>query len=241
MSEHRSLKQRIRQGDIIVGVSVPVRIEKGQLEDILGQDTYGFVSVDSQHSPYTEEGLVAFCAMAAGLDIPVQFRIKHTRHAYLIGNILDLGPWGIEVPLVEDEATVDEALAVFYYPQTGKRSWGGTARYGIQGREDRLTYAQWWNDTGVLCLQMETIRAVTAARRLAKPGVDCLTWGPADLSFDLEAHPEHPFKSVDDCLRHVLQQLQGTDVKISFRNYTPDLRNKYIDMGVTVFMERPKS
>lgn len=241
MSESASLKQRIRRGDIVVGVSVPIEIEKGRLEDILSRDTYGFVSVDSQHSPYNEERLVAFCALAAEVGIPVQFRIKHPRHAYLIGNILDLGPCAIEVPLVEDEATVDEALAAFYYPQMGKRSWGGAARYGIQGRDDRLTYAAWWNEHGVLCLQMETIRAVTQARKLIKPGVDCLTWGPADLSFDLEAHPEHPFRSVDDCLRHVLKQLEGTDVRISFRNYTPDLRNKYIDMGVTVLMERPKS
>ncbi len=241
MSEAMSLKQRIRNGEIIIGVSAPLDIEKGQLEDILGRDTYGFVSVDSQHSPYNEERLVEFCAMAADIGIPVQFRIKHTRHAYLIGNILDLGPMAIEVPLVEDEAIVDEALAAFYYPQVGKRSWGGAARYGIQGREDCLTYAAWWNETGVLCLQMETIRAVTNARQLAKPGIDCLTWGPADLSFDLEAYPGHPFRTVEDCLRHVIQQVEATDTKINFRSYDPALRNKYIDMGVTVLMERPKS
>ena len=88
---------------------------------------------------------------------------------------------------------------------------------------------------------METLRAVTHARQLAKPGIDCLTWGPADLSFDLEAHPEHPFRTVEACLRHVLKQLEGTDTKISFRSYDPALRNKYIDMGVTVLMERLKS
>tara|TARA_B100001245_G_C22783519_1_gene378242 strand:- start:530 stop:796 length:267 start_codon:yes stop_codon:yes gene_type:complete len=88
---------------------------------------------------------------------------------------------------------------------------------------------------------METLAAVTNARALAKPGIDCLTWGPADLSFDMEAHPQHPFQTVDDCLRHVLQQLEGTSVQISFRNGTPDERDKYIDMGITVFMERPQA
>jgi 2-keto-3-deoxy-L-rhamnonate aldolase RhmA len=125
MPETASLKQRIRNGEIIIGVSVPIEAEKSRLEDILSRDTYGFVSVDSQHSPYNEDRLVAFCAMAAEIGIPVQFRIKHTRHAYLIGNILDLGPMGIEVPLVEEDAIVEEALAAFYYPQVGKRSWGG--------------------------------------------------------------------------------------------------------------------
>jgi 2-keto-3-deoxy-L-rhamnonate aldolase RhmA len=240
MPEQESLKQRIHHGDIVLGVSVPIQIDRSRLETILSQDTYDFVAVDSQHSPYNEERLVAFCAMADGVGIPVQFRIKHPRHAYLIGNILDLGPLSIEVPLVEEASTVDEALAAFYYPQVGKRSWGGAARYGVKGREDRLEYAHWWNNHGILCLQIETIQAVTNARKLAKPGVDCLTWGPADLSFDLEGHPAHPFKTVDDCLRHVLTQLEGTDVKVSFRSGTPDLRHKYIDMGVTVLMERPQ-
>ena len=66
--------------------------------------------------------------------MPVQFRIKNTRHAYLIGNVLDLGPMAIEVPLVEDEAVVQEALDAFYYPQVGHRSWGGPARRQRTGR-----------------------------------------------------------------------------------------------------------
>ena len=236
MQSKDPLKQRIRRGEIIIGVSAPLDSSRGQLEEILSKDTYDFISLDSQHSPYNEEKLVTFCSNAEDLGMPVQFRIKNTHNAYLIGNILDLGPMAIEVPLVEDEEVVDEALDAFYYPQVGHRSWGGAARHGIAGREDRLTYAGWWNEHGVLCLQMETLAAVTNARTLAKPGVDCLTWGPADLSFDFEAHPQHPFQTVDDCLRHVLQQLEGTNVRISFRNETPDQRQKYIDMGITVFM-----
>jgi len=81
---------------------------------------------------------------------------------------------------------------------------------------------------------------VTNARKLAMTGVDCLTWGPVDLSFSMDAYPEHWLKTVDDCVRHALKQLEGTNVRISFRNYDSELRNKYIDMGVTVLMERPK-
>ena len=234
------LKQRIRRGEIIIGVSAPLDSDRARLEEILSKDSYDFISLDSQHSPYNEEKLVTFCSIAEDLGMPVQFRIKNTRHAYLIGNILDLGPMAIEVPLVEDESIVDEALDAFYYPQVGRRSWGGAARHGIRGREDRLEYANWWNSNGILCLQIESLAAVTDALHLAKPGVDCLTWGPADLSFDLEAHPGHPFQSVDDCLAYVLKQLEDTEVKVSFRNGTPDQRDKYIEMGVTVLMERPR-
>ena len=87
---------------------------------------------------------------------------------------------------------------------------------------------------------METLRAVTNARQLAKTGITCLTWGPADLTYDIEAHPHHPLQSVDDCVRHALEQLEGTDVRISFRNYDYRTRDHYREMGVTVFMESPK-
>ncbi len=88
-------------------------------------------------------------------------------------------------------------------------------------------------------MQIESIAAITAARRLAMPGVDCLSWGPADLSFSREAHPDHPFQTDDDCVRHVVKLLDGSGVRLCVRSYDPALRDKYRDMGVTMLLERP--
>ena len=239
--EHENLKQRIKEGELLIGVSVPLNASKDQMEAIIEKDDYAFIFTDSQHGAFNEETLLEFCSYANQLGIPSQFRIKHTRHAYLIGNILDLGPVGIEVPQVEDIETVTEAIRYFYYPQKGGRSVGGRARYGIEGREDRVEYGNWWNETGFLSIQMESIRAVTTAAKLAVEGVDCLTWGPNDLLYDMEAHPKHFLQTVDDCVKHALDQLEGTTTRISFRSYDYKLREKYIDMGVTILMESPKS
>ena len=233
-----TLKQRIRSGEFLVGVSASAMPNEARLREILAQDDYAFVSVDSQHSPFNEERLAEFCGLANGLDIPVIFRIKHTFHSYLVGNMLDLGPSGIEVPQVEEVATVDEARGYFYYPQVGKRSWGGR-RVGIKEHPDRVEYAEWWNERGVLWMQMESLRAVTGLRRFLKPGVDCLSWGPADLSFDREAHPVHPLQTDDDCVSHALKLLDGTGVRLVVRS-NAEFRDKYRDMGVTVLLERPK-
>jgi len=130
LADNDSLKERIHAGELVVEVSAPLDSTKFQLEAILSKHTYGFLTVDSQHSSFNEEKLVAFCSTAQDLGMPVQFRIKNT---HLIGNILDLGPMAIEVPLVEDESIVDEALSAFYYPQVGHRSWGRAARHGIEG------------------------------------------------------------------------------------------------------------
>lgn len=218
MPDKESLKQRIHRGEVIKVATASMGVEKSQLEDILSKDDYDLVAVDSQHSPFSEEKLVEFCAIAEELSIPVQLRIKHTRHAYLIGNYLDLGPLAIVVPQVEEESTVLEAIAAFYYPPIGKRSWGGAARYGIKERSDRLEYAQWWNKNGILILQLESINAITNAKKLAKPGVDMFVFGAMDLSFSLESYPEHPFGTVEECIRHVIKQMEGTQVKVGVGN-----------------------
>ena len=235
-----NLKQRIRSGELLIGVSVPLDASESEMEAIISKDDYAFVFTDSQHGAFNEETLVGFCQSASNLGIPSQFRIKHTRHTYLIGNILDLGPVGIEVPQVETLETVQEAVHYFYYPQKGGRSVGGVARHMVDGRSDRIEYGNWWNETGFLSIQMESLLAVTTARQLAVEGVDCLTWGPNDLLYDIEAHPNHPIQTVEDCVKHVLKQLEGTQTRISFRSYDHKLRNKYVDMGVTILMEHPK-
>ena len=218
MPDKGLLKQRIHRGEIIKIASTSMGVEKSQLSDILSKDDYDLVGVDSQHSACNEEKLVTFCAMAEELDIPVQLRIKHTRHAYLIGNYLDLGPLAIVVPQVEEESTVLEAIDAFYYPPIGKRSWGGAARYGIKEQNDRLEYAQWWNNNGILILQLESVNAITNAKKLAQPGIDMLMFGAMDLSFSLESYPDYPLRTVEDCIRHVQKQMEGTQVKVGIGN-----------------------
>ena len=71
-----SLKQRINRGESVIGVTVPISADRSRLESILDKGPYDFVSTDSQHAAFNEERLVSFCAMAAELDTPVQFRIK---------------------------------------------------------------------------------------------------------------------------------------------------------------------
>ena len=228
------LKQRINNKEIVTGIGVGMNYSKADLEELLEKNACDFFSVDSQHCAYNEDRLESFCANAQSLGIPVIFRIKHTRHTYLIGNYLDLGPTGIVVPEVREEASIVEAIKTFYYPQFGKRSWGGSARWGIDSHPDRLEYADWWNRTGVLQIQLESVDAVINCRKLGKPGVDAFTFGPNDLSYDIESYTDPPFKTVDACVQHVVNEMKGSDVAVGIALHQPEDRKKYLDMGLTV-------
>ena len=246
MADKGSLKRRIQNGDVLIGAFVPPTVSRERLEKVLAFYPYDFIHVDSQHLPLNEERLAELCVVAAEMELPVILRIKHPRLAFMVGAFADLGLSGVEVPQVESEDTADEALQYFYYPPQGKRSSGSYNSFGFTptpGKDTRREFADWWNQSGVLMLQVESLEAITIAGRLAKPGVDCLSWGAAphsaDLAFSLEGNPGHPFKTDDDCLMYTIEQLRGTNTKMFVRIDGPADRNKYIKMGATVLRENP--
>jgi 2-keto-3-deoxy-L-rhamnonate aldolase RhmA len=236
-----SLKQRIRNGETVVSLRPAITSTRADLERALSKGKYDFIYIDGQHTAFSEDQLVSFCTVAQELGYPVQMRIPHTQQAYLVGRYMDLGLTSVMVPEVETEEIVDEAIAFSYYPQFGKRSWGGAARRS--GPASRLDYAKWWNEEEVvLCVQLESIEAISTVRHLAKPGVDYFAFVPVDLTFSLEGHPEFPLRTVDECMKNVADQVLPLGFRLGMAITTePDEREKYLAMGITVFQEAPRA
>ncbi len=241
MSQSKTLRQRIQAGEVLVALRGSLTTSKSQLADIWATGRYDYIWIDGQHTAFSEQQLVDYCRAAEELDIDVQLRIPHTRFAHMVGRYLDLGPSAVLVPEVMEEETVDDALAYAYYPQFGRRSWGGAERRGLRGAAagmDRLAYAAWWNEYVIVGIQVESVEAVTNVAKLAKPGISVVTFGPNDLSFSLEGHPSYPLQNVDDCMRNVHAQLQGTGIRMAMGTATkPSERDKYLEIGITLFQE----
>ena len=173
MSQTKTLRQRIRAGEVLVALRGSVTMSQSQLADVWAKGKYDYIWIDGQHTPFSEEQLVNYCAAAEALGIDVQLRLPHTRFAHLAGAIWILAPVRILVPEVMEMATVDDAIAYTYYPQQGRRSWGGAARRGLRSVArgmDRLSYAAWWNDYVVLGIQVESVEAVTNIRQSGQTG-----------------------------------------------------------------------
>lgn len=219
-----TLKQRIQDGQMYSSLQVDVNLDSNHLKEAIGDGGYDYVYVDGQHAAFNESQLVAMTGNAEDLGLPVLFRIPHTRHTYLIGRYLDLGVSAIMVPEVESEEVAEEAIKFFYYPQVGRRSWGGAARRGVRAHDNqvsRLKYAAWWNKTGVLGIQIECVDAVLNVANLAKPGIDYVGFGPNDLQFNLETHPDSPFDRVEDCYQYVAEQVKDRNVAVATPTLIP--------------------
>ena len=247
MTEIKNLKEKIRNNSIIIGVRIPWNADINQIDEILTYDKYDFMSIDSQHSPFEESRLAKICEYAHDLPIPVHFRIKHSKITYLIGNLLDLGPSIIEIPQTEEITTVKDAVDNVYYPPEGKRSWGGEFRAGVEEKhlvfpadlDVRNEYMKWWNEFGVLMLQIESINAIENIKNFSIKGVDCVSWGPNDLEVDRQANKDHPLSiSNEKALEYALNECYKSGIKLMVRNSKKE-RNKYLDMGINIFLESP--
>ena len=115
MAQDKTLRQRIKDGEVLVALRGSLQTSKKELADIWATGRYHYIWIDGQHTAFTEESLVAYCIAAEELGIDVQLRIPHTRHAYLVGRYLDLGCSAVLVPEVMEEETVNDALDYTYY------------------------------------------------------------------------------------------------------------------------------
>jgi 2-keto-3-deoxy-L-rhamnonate aldolase RhmA len=240
MSSSKSLKQRIQDRDVVVALRVGVTMDRGQVEAALEKKSYDLLYVEGQHSPFTEDQLTNFCQMAEEIDIPVKLRIPHVHHTYLIGRYFDFGPVAIMVPEVEEEASVEEAIKYTYYLPRGRRSFGGPFRRGIasgNAPSGLHQYAEWWNEQAVLGIMLESVESIANARRFAKSGLDFIAFGTSDLGLSLATNPDFPIQDTDDCMRYVCDQVKD-QVALGMAIPTePDEREKYLDMGITIFQE----
>jgi staphyloferrin B biosynthesis citrate synthase len=238
-----NLRARIAAGEELVAVRGDISWSKDQLADVWRNGQYHLIWLDAQHSAYSDHHLVNFTGAAEELGIPVQLRIPHTREAHKVGRFFDLGVAGALVPEVMEQATVQDALDFAYYGPIGRRSWGGANRLGLRTHMSptvRREYAAWWNETVLLSIQIESVQTVTNIARLVRPGITHVTWGPNDLEFSLELHPEFPLRTVEACMENVATQLKGSGIPIAMGTITtPAERAKYRALGVTIFMAAP--
>src|SRR3954451_5227254 len=236
MASVKELKQKIKDGDIVVALRPSITTSKSDLDKALSKGSYDLVYIDGQHTPFSDDQLVHISGIAEEAGLPVQFRIPHTRLTFLIGRFLDMGLSGVLVPEVEVPAIAQEAVDFAYYAPVGKRSWGGSARYGQVQNGKRLSqpeYVEYWNNHVVVSVQIESIKAVESAEALAVPGLDYLAWGPNDLGLDLKRNPDYKFKTTDECTKYVWEQVRDKGIKMGMAIVTePDQRQKYIDMGM---------
>jgi 2-keto-3-deoxy-L-rhamnonate aldolase RhmA len=173
---------------------------------------FDFVVIDTEHSPLGLE-TVTDCVRAAengGAETVVR---TPWNDPVRIKRLLDIGPSGLLVPMVDTAEEAETAVEAMRYPPEGIRGVAGARATGY-GRNFEEYVTEGHRDV-TLIPQLETETAVENADAIAAvEGVDALFVGPADLSASLGIVGQFDHPDLHDAIGTVLSAGESADVPV---------------------------
>jgi len=175
-----TVKHRLQAGETVLGTWM--NLSEPLAAGLLASHGWDWILIDMEHGPipFGDAGAMV-TAVRAQDSVPI-VRAAWNESSQ-IQRVLDLGAWGIMVPVVN---TADDARRVVRdarFPPLGERSRGGV-RANITWGTDPGTYSRRANDEVLVLVQVETELSVTnVAEILGVDGIDGAFVGPNDLAF----------------------------------------------------------
>ena len=187
------LKERLRSGQTVYGTMVFEFASPG-LSPVVAAAGADFILLDMEHSGWSFETIKSQIAYAHGAGL-APFVNPAGDDYNLITRSLDLGAFGVMVPVVETKAQAEAIVRAARYPPHGTR---GSA-FGVAHTDFRMgdvpAAIAAANARTMVIVKIETVKGVSnAGEIMSVPGVDVGFVGHTDLSVSLgrPAEFEHP-------------------------------------------------
>ncbi len=161
--------------------------------EIMGLAGFDFVIIDMEHGPVNTiaaRELIMACELKGILPI---IRVKENMPS-LIGEVLDIGACGVQIPQITDAASAKEVIKLAKFHPAGNR---GVCRYVRAADHSSMEKSEYFREANraLLILQLEGKQALDNIDEILEvEGIDIIFIGPYDLSQSLGVPGEvnHP-------------------------------------------------
>jgi 4-hydroxy-2-oxoheptanedioate aldolase len=178
-----TVKQKWREGKVAIGgwLSIPSTYSA----EIMAHQGFDWLCIDTQHGILDYSSAVPMLQAISTTDTMPFVRVPWNEPS-IIMKYLDAGAYGIIIPMVNNRAEAERAVAACRYPPVGMRSYGPNRVTYYAGRD----YAEHANAEVACVVMIETAEALDKLDEiLSVAGVDAAYIGPADLSYALGLPP----------------------------------------------------
>ena len=192
-------KKLLREGKPAIGTWISTR--SPIQAEMMGHVGFDWILVDTEHG---ETDIDALAGMLQAISAtPTNPLVRLTANEpWFFKKALDLGAYGVVVPMVNSVEDAKAAVQACRYPPLGGRGWGPT-RGVMYGGSDYFEKA---NDELLLIVQTESRTAVEQIHEiLSLPGIDGCFIGPNDLSVSYGFSPG--MKQLPDEVEEGIQQI----------------------------------
>lgn len=158
--------------------------------EVMARQGFDALCVDLQHGTIEMGDVVPLLQAISQTETTPIVRVAWNEPAAIM-RALDLGAYGVIVPLINNAEEAAQAVSACRYPPVGMRS-SGPIRALQYGGADYQANA---NDEIILMAMIETKEGIANLDSIcATPGIDAIYIGPADLSLalGLAPRPDNP-------------------------------------------------
>lgn len=160
--------------------------------ELMADVGFDWLLIDTEHFPIDRQGLRTILIAMKGSETTPVVRLSSNSLDHF-QTALDLGAYGVVVPMVSSRGDAEMAVKCCRYPPLGSRGFAPTraSRYF----QEVESYAKRANDEIALIIQIETPTAVDNIEDvLTVPGLDGIFIGPSDLAsfMNLAVKVGHP-------------------------------------------------
>ncbi len=200
------VKAKLRKGEPALGMWL--NHSTAQQARLLARLGFDWLVVDGEHGAYNPTLIADIVAsiVDAGTECAPLVRVPNNTVEWFKW-ALDLGAWGVIVPMVNSVEEAQQAVSWAKYPPLGTRSIGGVFAPLAFGAPDWPSYAQIANDEILVALQIESVQGLhNVDAILGVPGVDVAFVGPNDLHTSLGLPPSN--EGNEPAFVQALEQIQ---------------------------------
>ena len=198
--------------------------------ETMGRIGFDVVCIDLQHGLIDYQDLTYMLpAVSTGDSTPI-VRVPWNE-PYEIMKALDAGAYGVIIPMVNNRAEAEQAVAACRYPPDGNRSFGPirAALYGGRG------YANEANSQ-IACLAMiETREGIDNLDEIAStPGLDGIYIGPADLALamGLPVRGDQPEEEHLEMVTRIRDACREHGIAVGIHTSSVEYSQKYLELGL---------
>ncbi|MCB9992784.1 MAG: aldolase [Hyphomicrobiaceae bacterium] len=181
MTATNPLRRRLEEGRTILGVWQ--QLSHPAVAELVALAGYDMVLIDLEHGPGSLFETANMMRGIAGTGSSAMVRVP-ANDPVILKRLLDQGPDGVMIPMVESADEACAAVAACRYPPKGRRGWAAgvarAARYGFDRDYTLKTASEL-----VIACQIESVAGVRDVDAIAAvEGVDVIFVGRNDLAAD---------------------------------------------------------
>ena len=205
------------------------------VSEVMGSIGFDFIWIDSEHSENSYTSIRNHITAVNAGGTPAIVRVARNDYNHM-KRILEMGPQGIVVPMVNTPEEAEDAMRFCSYPPYGVRGFGPlrAVQYGLN---DTDAYIADCEKVFSRFIQIETATAVKNLPQIVRnPHIDGYFFGPCDLSGSIGELGKIYGEHTQQYIRQAIAILRdaGKPIGVSLGTTDPEQIAFWRDLGINI-------